>query len=115
VLIFQNLIFTKGKRRILLFVVLKAEGDIFQELRDFDKAIKSYKALATYCEIWQLKEPHLHLMEQIALCYRLMRVHGVAVDFFKKELQHAWQMGDKSAELDAYNHLATEYYYIGDF
>jgi len=45
VLIFQNLQFTKGKRRMLLFLVLKTEGDIFQELRDFDKAIKAYKAL----------------------------------------------------------------------
>jgi len=56
----------------------------------------------------------MHLMEQIALCYRLMRVHGVAVDYYKKELQHAWLLGDHKQELTCYHHLATEYYYLGE-
>lgn len=29
VLIFQNLAFTKGKRRLLLYIILKTEGDLF--------------------------------------------------------------------------------------
>lgn len=86
VLVFQNLKFTKGKRRMLLYLIIKAEGDLFQELRDYDRALKAYKALQSYCEIWQLKEPLVATIEQIGLCYRLMRIHKVAADCFKKEL-----------------------------
>jgi hypothetical protein len=86
VLTFQNLKFTKGKRRLLLFLIVKAEGDIFQELRDYDRAIKAYKVLQSYCEIWQLSIPLMQTIEQIGLCYRLMRIHRVASDCYKKEL-----------------------------
>jgi hypothetical protein len=93
---------------------LKTEGDLFQELRDFDRSIKAYKTLQTFCEIWQLKEPLINTTEQIGLCYRLMRIHGVAADCYKKQLQHAWETGDKKQELRCYSQLACEYYYLND-
>ena len=76
--------FTAGKRKLMLFCVLKAQGDIFQELREYDKAIRAYKSLKNYCDIWLLKYPSMMTCEQIGICYRLMRMHCVAVDFFKK-------------------------------
>lgn len=68
---------------MLLFLVIKLEADIFQELREYDRAIKAYKALLTYCELWKFKEPIINLNEQIGMCYRLMRLHNAAVDCFK--------------------------------
>ena len=63
VLEFNRSDFTKGKRKLLLFTVLKAEGDIFQELREYDRAIRAYKALKNYCDIWELKYPAMMLCE----------------------------------------------------
>ena len=76
VLEYNRVSFTNGKRKLLLFTVLKAEGDIFQELREYDKAIRAYKSLKNYCDIWTLKYPAMMTCEQIGLCYRLMRMHG---------------------------------------
>ena len=94
--------------------MLKAQGDIFQELREYDKAIKAYKSLKNYCDIWLLKYPAMMTCEQIAMCYRLMRMHSQAVDFFKKQLELAWEIDSQKDERLAYQNIATEYYYIGD-
>lgn len=99
---------------MLLFLIIKAEADIFQELREYDRAIKAYKALLTYCELWKFKEAIINLNEQIGMCYRLMRLHNVAVDCFKMELQHAWANKDYEQELKCYNLISQEYYYIGE-
>lgn len=99
---------------MLLFLIIKAEADIFQELREYDRAIKAYKALLTYCELWKFKEAIINLNEQIGMCYRLMRLHNVAVDCFKMELQHAWANNDYKQELKCYNLISQEYYYIGE-
>jgi hypothetical protein len=48
---------------MLLFLIIKAEADIFQELREYDRAIKAYKALLTYCELWKFKEAIINLNE----------------------------------------------------
>ena len=114
VLEFNRLYFTKGKRKLLLYTVLKAEGDIFQELREYDKAIRAYKSLKNFCDIWQMKFLAMMMCEQIGLCYRLMRMHRLAVDFFKKQLQLCWDIESERDELISYYNIATEYYYIGD-
>ena len=114
VLCFTTLAFTKGKRRMLLYLIIKTEGDIFQELRDYDRAIKAYKALLSYCELWKLATPIIHTLEQIGLCYRLNRLHSAAVDYFKMALQYAWTEQNVDAELRCYDMIALEYYYLGD-
>ena len=98
----------------MLFCVLKAQGDIFQELREYDKAIRAYKSLKNYCDIWLLKYPAMMTCEQIGICYRLMRMHGVAVDFFKKQLEISWEIDSHKDERLAYQNIATEYYYLGN-
>ena len=37
---------------ILLYSVLKTQGDILVELCRFDLAIKAYKTLKDYCDSW---------------------------------------------------------------
>lgn len=111
---FNKTKFTDGKRKLLLFIVLKTEGVIFQELREYDKAIRAYKSLKNYCDIWGLKYPGMMMCVQIGMCYRLMRMHAVAVDFFKKQLTISWEIGSERDELNAYRNIAQEYCYIGD-
>ena len=82
VLEFNKIKFTNGRRKLLLFIVLKTEGTIFQELREYDRAIRAYKSLKNFCDIWNLKYPGMKVCEQLGFCYRAMRMHAVAVDFF---------------------------------
>ena len=84
VLEFNRTEFTSGKKKLLLFTVLKVEADIFQELREYDRSIRAYKSLKNFCDLWKLKYPAMMVCEQIGMCYRLMRMHAAAVDYFKK-------------------------------
>jgi len=54
VLAFNRTRFVKGKRKLLLFTVLKCEGEVFQEMREYDRAIKAYKSLKNFCDMWEL-------------------------------------------------------------
>ena len=87
VLEFNKTKFTNGKRKLLLFIVLKTEGDIFQELREYDRAIRAYKSIKNFCDIWGLKYPAMMMCEQIGFCYRLMRMHSVAVETAPDEVE----------------------------
>jgi hypothetical protein len=62
---------------------------------------------------------------QLGYCFRLVRYHCVAVDYFKKMLELAWyhfssplicdrDLNNQQAELQAYDCIAMEYYYAGD-
>ena len=44
------------KNKMLFYCILKTEGDIFIELRDFHRAIQAYKSLKNYCKVWELLE-----------------------------------------------------------
>ena len=41
-------------------------------------------------------------------------MHLVAVDFFKKQLCISWEIESERDELNAYQNIAQEYYYIGN-
>ena len=100
--------------KLIFYCVLKTEGDIMMELNDFDKAIKAYKALRNYCRVWGLLEQEMWMAEQLGTCYRHLRYHELATDYFKFSLSLAWELGDQAAEMRAYDNLAIEYFYIGN-
>ena len=55
---------------LLLYGVLKTEGDIFVELNQFDLAIKAYKTLKDYCDNWGGMIPlKMKIYEQISVCF----------------------------------------------
>jgi len=84
------------------------------ELNDYDKAIKAYKALRNYCRVWGLMQQEMWMAEQIGMCYRMLRFHELASDYFKFQLSLAWELNDREAEMKSYDNLAIEYYYIGN-
>ena len=51
---------------------------------------------------------------QLGYCYRLVRLHGVAVDYFKKMLELAWDQNNQAAEIQAYDMISMEYYHMND-
>ena len=54
------------------------------------------------------------MCEQIGHCYRQMRMHATAADFFKKQLTMCWEMENEKDELRSYQNIAVEYYYLGN-
>ena len=113
---------------------MKAEGDLFIELEDFNKAIKVFKALKNLCRKWQAEaQPGLagtgvestsmvgtgmfyeHIMSlysQIGYLYAQCQMYKAAADYFKKQLVLAWQQNDLSNETRAYESLSLCYYYM---
>jgi len=45
--------------KMIFFSLLKTEGDILIEVRDYDRAIKAYKALRNYCNNWEMQEQEM--------------------------------------------------------
>ena len=44
---------TKKLHKIIFYIVLKAEADVFMELENYDSAIKAHKSLKNYCKKWR--------------------------------------------------------------
>jgi hypothetical protein len=38
--------------KLILFGLLKAEGDVLMSINSFDRAIKCYKTMKDYCDRW---------------------------------------------------------------
>lgn len=59
---------------------------------------------------------HRHKMityKQLGYNYRLLQEHVKATNCFKKYLQLAWYNEDLHSELDAYENLSVDYFYLG--
>ena len=54
------------------------------------------------------------MYQQIGYIYRLMKEHEEAVKQFKKMLQLAWQEGDIAMEMQSYDNLSMDYFYLGE-
>ena len=101
-------------KKMIFYCILKTEGDIMIELRDYLRAIQAYKLLRHYCKKWELMQQEMWISEQIGMAYRIIRSHESAIDYFKVQLSLAWELGDTRAELRSYDNLSQEYYYTGD-
>lgn len=102
------------RNKLIFYCLLKTEGDIMIELRDYHRAIQAYKALRNYCKLWGLLEQEMWVAEQIGMAYRTMRSHEIAIDYFKIQMSLAWELNDTATEVRSYDNLSQEYYYVGN-
>ena len=51
--------------------------------------------------------------KQLGYVNRLLKLHRKATDCFKKYLQLAWLNEDMGAEMEAYENLSVDYFYLG--
>jgi len=77
----------QNKMPILLYSVLKTQGDILVEIRQFDLAIKAYKTLKDYCDAWgNMTSLKMKIYEQISVCYQMCDKYSVSMTYMKKAL-----------------------------
>lgn len=43
----------KKIHKLVFYLVIRAEGDILHELKEYNYAIKAYKSLKNFCKRWQ--------------------------------------------------------------
>ena len=48
----------------------------------------------------------------LGTCFRQIRKHQTALNCFTKGIQYAWKTGDKSAEIQLYDHIGLEYHFL---
>ena len=94
------------KNKLIFYCLLKTEGDIMIELRDYHRAIQAYKTLRSYCKNWGMLEQEMWVSEQIGMAYRTMRSHEIAIDYFKVQMSLAWEICDTAAEIRSYDNLS---------
>lgn len=101
---------------MIIYCVMKTQGDIFVDMIMFDRAIKVYKTLKDFChdqgpDFLRMK---MKAFEQIAVCYRACNMYNVAITYFKKALIVAYLLYDPIAECYYYERLSIQYMNLGD-
>ena len=56
----------------------------------------------------------MRVYAQLGYCHRLQKDHEKALAYFKKQLEVAWEQRDEEGELNAYDNMGLEYFYLGD-
>jgi len=94
--------------KCLFYAVLKVEGDILLDLNEHDLAIKCFKTLKDYCDVWgDMEKLKMKTYEQIAVCYRSKGKKYKAIEYFKKALFYAYKCSDYLMEVHHYERLAV--------
>ena len=84
------------------------------DFKDLSMAQKVFTKLKHEC---QAKLEFTHKMityKQLGYIYRLQYRYLKATNCFKKFLQLAWYSKDRNAELEAYENLRIDYFYLGE-
>ena len=83
----------------------------FKDLKESTQAFVKAKHL---CEFFDKLEHKMIIYKQLGYLYRIQKEHMKAASCFKKMLQLAWFNGDQKSELEAYDNIGCEYFYIGN-
>ena len=83
------------------------------EFRNFEKSLKYYRKAKKLSEKWSRYKEKLLMYQQIGYIFRLLKEHESAIKQFRKMLQLSWQEKDAAMELQAYDSLSVDYYYLG--
>jgi tetratricopeptide (TPR) repeat protein len=89
---------------MLIYALLKTEGDVLFELKYYDQAIKAYKTLRDFCLINGKSFDNMRMIvfEQLAICYRTEKMFSKAIMYEKKALCVAYDIGDPLKEIIYY-------------
>ena len=93
---------------------LKTHGNIALSFKDIEEAEKVFVDAKHLCEM-KLKLHHkMVVYKQLGYIYRLLTKHQKAANCFKKMLQIAWHHDDQKSEMEAYDNIGTEYFYLSN-
>lgn len=97
----------------VLYQTQKTHGNIAMCFRDLDEALRVLKSLKNICDDLMHHKHKLTVYNQLGYCYRLIQNFPKAVSCYKKMLQLAWFLNDIDREIEAYNNLCLDYFYLG--
>lgn len=106
--------FDNHKTEVVVYAMLKTQGQLLCELLDFDRAIKCQKSLRNFCRTWHNLQYEIWALESLALSYKLAQKHGDSAYYLHKALELCWEIGDTQSESRIYESLATAYFYEGE-
>jgi len=100
-------------REILLLSYFVA-GKIFYEYSDYDKALEYFRLYKNSCKLYGFFESKLKSYKYIGKCYQEAQKNDKALLAFSKYLQMAWHNKSLKDELQAYDSIGFQYYYMGE-
>ena len=98
---------------LVMYSLIKTQGYIFIEFRDFIRAVQCFKSLKNYCKYWKDIQLEIWSLEALAQTYKLSGFYDQSIYYLHKALKLVWQKQDRDSELRIYDLLATSYYYEG--
>lgn len=96
-----------------LYWALKCWGSVCMDFKDLDEAIKVFTRLKHECQDKMMYRHKMVTYKQLGYVYRLQKEHLKATNCFKKFLQLSWFNEDIGAEIEAYESLSIDYFYMG--
>ena len=96
---------------MVIYALLKVQGEIFCELRDFHKALQCYQTLRNFCRNWEAIQLEMWTLEAMAAAFKLSQSYEQSIYYLHEAVKLSWELGDTDAELRIYEQLAIGYYY----
>lgn len=89
-------------------------GVLLLNKRDFVGAIHEFKILRDMAEEVEQDKIRLQAYALLGSCYQFMKEYENAIKCFKKQLEISWSKSDYEGEMNAYDKIAINYFYLSD-
>lgn len=99
---------------VVIYAIMKTQGEIMNELRDFPRAITVWKALQSCCQYWNSKPLEIWSLISLATSYKVFQDYDQAISALEQALSLAIEIEDYDIEITIYEHLAICHYYKRD-
>lgn len=77
------------------------------------RALSHLKQVKYFADVLHLPSEKMKALKGIGVCYQLVRKYDTALTYFKRMLELAWYHDNISMELEAYDCMGKQYYYLG--
>lgn len=78
------------------------------------RAIPHLRLVKSYAEQSGKVVYKMKAYRDLGTCYQLIRRYQIALIYFKKQLELAWYHNNMELELEAYDRIGRQYYYLGN-
>lgn len=98
----------------LALLSIKIQGDIYIEFDDYESARKYYSILKYFAVNLELLEELMLAYECLGTTCKYLFYHEKAINYYKKQIEIAWILDNKTSELRAYDKIGIQYFYLGN-
>jgi tetratricopeptide (TPR) repeat protein len=93
---------------------LKCLGDIYLEFDNYESAKHFYYNYKFFSFYMELLDDLIIAYESLGNVYKFLFQYHKAIKCYKKQIEIAWVINNKNAELRGYDNIGIQYFYLGN-